>query len=287
MTKPAIGFLGLGGERCGSTWYSEVLKAHPQLYVPRVKEVDFFSWNYHRGWDWYQRYFADDRALVSGEVSPSYLHHPEAAGRILSTYPDVRLICVLRNPFDRALSHLMLIAQTELGRLSELTARDLKSVAAKDDRYISRSLYAEALRPYVRSFGEDRLLLIEFTKIAEDPEGVSRSLYQFLGVDEAYVPPGLHQRVNDAKDYRWHALFRVLRGVSREAKRHRYSTRILESLQRLGVRRLVMGAFEERRRRPQVRFDDVFSGRDRLRVEEDMRELEDLIGPEFVSAWRQ
>ena len=47
-------FIGIGAQRCGTTWLYESLAAHPEVYVSRPKELYFFTKNYMRGLDWYQ-----------------------------------------------------------------------------------------------------------------------------------------------------------------------------------------------------------------------------------------
>jgi hypothetical protein len=36
-------FLGIGAPKCGTTWLAECLREHPQVFVPEVKEVVYFS----------------------------------------------------------------------------------------------------------------------------------------------------------------------------------------------------------------------------------------------------
>ena len=59
--------------------------AHPQVCVPAVKEVDFFSYRYDRGYQWYERCFADRpcrRRVARGEISPSYFCEPAVPARV-------------------------------------------------------------------------------------------------------------------------------------------------------------------------------------------------------------
>lgn len=51
-------FLVVGGQKCGTTWLSKMLEAHPEICLPKVcKETLFFTEFYHKGIKWYARYF--------------------------------------------------------------------------------------------------------------------------------------------------------------------------------------------------------------------------------------
>lgn len=283
---PAIHFIGVGGERCGSTWYSRMLGVHPDLFVPRVKEVDYFSDRYERGWEWYDRHFDGvDQAMRLGEVSPSYLYDEDAASRIVSAYPDIRIICLVRDPFERAISHLLLIAQTEFGRMSSLGLEPLRQLAASDPKFVERSLYTPGLKRFYDALPPEQIFVAGFKRVADDPKGLMRELYAHLGVDEGFEPPGLGERVNDAKDYRWHGAFKTLRAFSRTGKSSPATRWAIEALQRWGIRRALMELFEVRRGRPDVPFEEVFSDGDQARLEAEVAEVGALLGDDIWEMW--
>src|SRR5574341_2276958 len=98
-------FFTITPPKCASTWLYLCLRAHPDIYVPPGKETHFFSWKYDGGFEGYKQHFGswkDQKAI--GEVSTSYLYHPEAASRIYNRLGKIRLITCLRNPIQRAYS---------------------------------------------------------------------------------------------------------------------------------------------------------------------------------------
>ena len=106
IIKPAIGFIGLGAQKCASTWLHDVLVDHPELSVPtELKEVDYFSYHHDRGPEWYeQRFDASAQDNLCGEISPSYLHSPDVVARVAEYNPDMRIILIVRDPIARAIS---------------------------------------------------------------------------------------------------------------------------------------------------------------------------------------
>ncbi len=66
-------FIGIGAQKCASTWVYKILQDHPQVGVSTPKELDFFSYYFNYGYQWYLNLFdrfVDD--LVCGVISSSY-----------------------------------------------------------------------------------------------------------------------------------------------------------------------------------------------------------------------
>ncbi len=123
-TKPD--FLIIGAPRAGTSWLWEMLKGHPDIDLPKVKEPFFFGASeiYKRGIDWYFDLFKDiDPSKITGEGSTSnfydrvpYFYNeghelkyddslPVIPELISSALPDVKIIICLRDPVERAISH--------------------------------------------------------------------------------------------------------------------------------------------------------------------------------------
>src|SRR4051812_28876271 len=108
MSSRQVDFLIVGSMRCGSSSLSTVLNGHPRISLP-ARELYFFSQDsvYARGERWYEREIkrrTRARCLI-GEKCVSYGYIPESRDRIWRYSPDVRLIWILRDPVQRAVSH--------------------------------------------------------------------------------------------------------------------------------------------------------------------------------------
>jgi hypothetical protein len=98
-------FLVLGTQKGGTTTLHHLLRQHPDVFLPSVKEVHFFSLHYGKGAAWYGEHFRGAQPQQRcGEITPYYLFHPEAPGRIHQLLPKARLIILLRDPVERLLS---------------------------------------------------------------------------------------------------------------------------------------------------------------------------------------
>src|SRR5438067_4221645 len=107
-------FFIVGHEKCGTTALDLMLKSHPQIFLPEVKEQRFFAPDLRgdlgdprahiigprpRTLERYLSLFAGAEPQQRlGEASPQYLRSREAAGRIASVQPAARIIAILREP---------------------------------------------------------------------------------------------------------------------------------------------------------------------------------------------
>lgn len=205
MTLPD--FIVVGAAKAGTTalyWY---LADHPQVFMSRVKETNYFAYGldedghllygdpelHHfpiRTLDAYERSFegAGDARTV-GEASPIYLECPQSAGRIRDTIPDARIICGLREPVDRAYSDYLMYLRSRGRRLDP--ARELTPSAPwarPDSHWMQISMYHEALRRYFDAFPRERIFVFLFDDLKVDQAGLVRDIYGFLGTDDGFVP---------------------------------------------------------------------------------------------------
>src|SRR5687767_9665111 len=101
-------FVGVGAQKCATTWLSVCLRRHPEVFMSVPKEIRFFDAdeNWAKGVDWYLDHFNNSQNYKArGEFSPSYLSHPVSAERIKSVLGTVKILVSLRNPATRFISH--------------------------------------------------------------------------------------------------------------------------------------------------------------------------------------
>jgi hypothetical protein len=177
MLKP--NFLFIGADKTGSTWLYQLLRQHPQVYVPNIKDVYFFDQYYDKGLDWYNALFsgAPADARVVGELSHDYLYSSRAAARIAKDFPNVKLIVTLRNPIERSFSHFLYL------RRGGKTQGTFHQAAKALPEIINHSIYAPNLAEYYRLFDASQIKVVTFDKLKSDPEEYAREILTFLGVE--------------------------------------------------------------------------------------------------------
>jgi hypothetical protein len=207
--RPLPDFLILGAQKAGTTALYAYLRAHPALTGPAWKEVSFFDRHFWRGEAWYRGNFPNKvylRAIraragvdpIVGEASPSYVFHPLAPERAAELVPDTRLIVLVRNPVDRALSHYH--HEVALGREplpfeqaldDEETRMAGELERMRDPRYFShswwnftyqaRGRYAEQLQRWLELFPHEQLLVIPSEDLLQRPRETYAHVLNFLG----------------------------------------------------------------------------------------------------------
>jgi len=194
-------FLGIGTQKGGTTYLHYLLAQHPQVYLASPKELHFFTLKYYLGIDWYVHHFEAARFNQKcGEVTPYYLFHPLAAERIFLELPHAKLIVLLRDPVDRALSqyfHSRRLGLETLELESAFEAEQERLVCAEkklccgeshfshqQHSYISRSQYEHQLERFSRYFSENQILVLRSEFLFERPVVAWSKILHFLEIDD-------------------------------------------------------------------------------------------------------
>ncbi|HET6441542.1 MAG TPA: sulfotransferase domain-containing protein [Phycisphaerae bacterium] len=214
-------FVCIGAGKSGTTALCRYLIEHPCVLPAWRKEVGYFSLRYHKGPRWYRSQFplrATKRRIarrhggvcLTGEATPYYLSHPDAARRMHELLPDVKLFALLRNPVDRAISHyyhtlrvgsenlpIEEAIEAEKERLAGIEERLRKdpSYANSDHSrfsYVGRGLYVDQLKQWHKYYPREQLLVIKAEDFFADPRSVFHQVLEFLGLPpwepEAFPP---------------------------------------------------------------------------------------------------
>ena len=193
-------FLIIGAAKCGTSSLFNYLKSHPQILLPHKKEINFFGTKFKYGIDWYLAHFPNisDRAdFVTGEATPNYIRFPKAAQQIQANFPQIKLIVLLRNPIDRAVSwhHHKLNSGLAKGTFADAVAREMKQLENFSEDDIIRtvyhnpdniigSLYVYKLKVWMELFDREQFCLIKSEDLYSDPETVMKRVYKFLGLSD-------------------------------------------------------------------------------------------------------
>lgn len=176
MTKPD--FIFVGASKSGSSWLHNYFLKHPGIFVPTAKDIYFFNEFYDRGTDWYERCFSQAKpGQVAGEICHDYLHNADAISRIATDYPDVKLICSLRQPIDRVISTYL------YGARHGLVEPSLKAHVEKKRGIFAEGRYADDLGHVYEHFPRENVLVFLYDDLLEDPRALARRVTDFLGVE--------------------------------------------------------------------------------------------------------
>lgn len=282
----APAFIGIGAEKSATTWAWTMLDEHPDVCMSQPKELNYFNLdeNYARGDQWYRRHFSTD-AECCGEISPLYMDDERVAARIHANFPQTRILVMLRDPFDRALSHLFHDASVRYGTVADLTVDHLKSLVEKDDKYIRRSCYHAALRPFLTAFDHRQMGVFFFDDVKADGLGLAQRIYRLAGVDDQFVPAEFNKKVNESQDLK--PLAGLVMGASRLARSFPPSRAALQWVyRRTRIRERMISWLMVDRGRPDFRFSDVFPQATCDLLSDDLNSLNDALPGGVPDSWQ-
>lgn len=183
-------FLVISPPKTGSTWLAANLNCHPEIFIPDIKEVDFFNHYVHsKGWDWYTDMFRPGLGLTRGEATPNYCLMPAANVQLVhSLMPGLKLIYIIREPVGRAWSHAR-----HCFRHRQTTFEGYSDSIDKvpDEKWIENvshhtNLYAgrivEHLKSWLAFFPPEQIYIDFYPSIRTDPRGLLSRIFKFLGV---------------------------------------------------------------------------------------------------------
>ena len=190
-------FFCVGTQKAATTTLHDILKQHPNIYLPPSKEPWFFHRDekYRKGLAWYENeYFSGyNNEKTVGEITPEYMYFEKVPGRIFKELgPDILFLFVLRNPVDRAYSHYLMTCRRGFETLSFEKAVKFEHARINSGfkekihySYLSRGKYCEQIERYVNFFPKKNMMFLIFEEdiVLNIEKSINRILL-FLDVEE-------------------------------------------------------------------------------------------------------
>jgi len=304
-------FFIVGQPKSGTTALYEMLRSHPQIFMPELKEPMFLAGDLLAGLRWptvrarprtleqYLALFEPARpGQRAGEASSLYLSSHEAAASIARLRPDARIIAILREPVALLRSlHLQLLQDHSESESDLRTALSLegerrqgRSVPRDCARpaalyYSEHTRYVEQLRRYHEAFPREQVLVLIYDEFRAENADTVRSVLRFLGVDDtgAIEPTDANptvrlrsRQIDDVVTSMTAGRGPVLRAVSAPVKTL-VPARMRRRALRVARRRLVYGA-----PRP---LDPAATGELKRRFKGEVAALSEYLDRDLVNLW--
>ncbi len=206
-------FIIIGAQKSATSWLHSMLSQHPDVYMPRKKEMEVFS--YVRTWEeWSEQYLltlaehfsgvASEKAI--GEATPSYFWNssdypewlvkpkyfntaiPETVYKVLG--PDTKLILSLRDPVDRAIS-------AYFNHLAEGLISPKESLLEPGNGLgiVHMGFYHAHLVEWLRYFKRENILVLIYEDLRDNPSSTLDKVYEFLDIRPGLYPPDYKKKV--------------------------------------------------------------------------------------------
>jgi len=180
----------IGAPKAGTTWLGHALNQHPGISLSNPKEPNIVA--SHRGtflrvedepdWSKYERCFRGEGLKLDASVHTFAC--PVAPGRIRERCPEARFILCLREPVSRTVSHWNMVRSngSDVGNGTDWA--DFQ-IAWADERLRADSMYGTSMKRWLEHFDLDRFLLVDSSRLREEPLDVLREAEGFLHLEGA------------------------------------------------------------------------------------------------------
>ncbi|HSZ70329.1 MAG TPA: sulfotransferase [Solirubrobacteraceae bacterium] len=204
-------FYIVGHHKCGTTALYKMLRRHPQIYMPKLKEPRFFDTDNRQRFQprragplpgtlaEYLALFAPAQpGQLRGEASPSYLFSRAAAAEIAAVRPDARIVAILREPASFLYSLHLQFVQSHVETVKDMRRALALEAARRRGRRIPRRSprppdllygehvrYVQQLQRYRAVFAPEQVLVLIYDDFRAENDATVRRVLRFLGVDDA------------------------------------------------------------------------------------------------------
>ncbi|MEM9251017.1 MAG: sulfotransferase domain-containing protein [Planctomycetota bacterium] len=177
-------FLIIGAMKAGTTTIFQDLRLHSRVFIPEDKEPhtlihhDVFSPEGRQVYESLYRRAAPDS--VKGDASTGYAKRPFYEGvssRAKRLMGDrLRIIYAVRDPIARIVSHHHHLVTYNRAPAS------IDEAVRSDPDYVNFSRYAYQLEPWLRDFGPERVLTVDFHRYTRERQAGAEAIWRFLGL---------------------------------------------------------------------------------------------------------
>ena len=178
--------LTIGFGKCGTVTLNKYLGVHPQIFVTHEENYQQFNKDSNVS---VQEYTKNAECTPSGQLRLNKLGIHGIAEKTYKYVPNVRLLAIVREPVERAMSQYMM--SLERGLISNQSNFDslIASILDYNTPYhvkssilFSNSRFIEKLELWITQFGLDNLHIVDGDTFAKYPVGELQKVEQFLGI---------------------------------------------------------------------------------------------------------
>lgn len=192
----------IGTMKGGTTILFDYISSHPRVVPCASKEVHYFSLHINKGLDWYLEQFPErPQDVLSIDASPTYFDVTNTYTipvLLHNTAPESKLILIVRDPIERAISHFAHLRQiSHRDKLKDVDVNDFFSTPiercfAQDSDYgfllgqiLNFSLYYRKYLSYIHIFGRRKILVIKNEDLRVRPKDVMCQVFAHCGLEWA------------------------------------------------------------------------------------------------------
>ena len=233
--KVTIDFFLVGAARCGTTSLYNYLNSSKHIFLPRVKEPNFFSdvdspksedfkppkkgASYHtkiiRDLKVYNELYVEAlKNQLKGDSSPSYIWDTKVAKKLYHHNPNAKIIISLRHPVDRAYSHYVMNYYTgnEKNNSFEKALKSTKnSTWGSCNEYLEMGYYYNQVKAYYDLFPKEQIKILVYEDWTRNINSEIGEVFKYLGISVSESVFSQTVESNKIKPVKRKALLNMLR----------------------------------------------------------------------------
>lgn len=189
----------IGAQKAATTTLFEILATSPRISGASEKEPHFFSTepDWRAALSRYEALFEQRHDAIYLEASTSYTFYPqrnlELWEDIHEYNPEARFIYILRNPLDR------IVAAYRHSRARGYGQGEFADYVLKTRITLNVTRYFTQIMPFIRRFGREQVLLLDFDDFIADQAATLRQVSGFIGLPEDHFADAAPHRANMAE----------------------------------------------------------------------------------------
>ncbi|MEY2984727.1 MAG: hypothetical protein RLZZ568_1344 [Cyanobacteriota bacterium] len=178
-------FFIIGSMKCATSTLHAQLALQPGIFMTHLKEPNYFSDDqiFRKGQAWYLSHFqAAQPTDICGESSTHYTKlptYPQAVNRLLNSYPEAKLIYIMRHPIDRLISQFIHEWSQRV-----IDDKNINKAIKLFPEWVDYSRYTYQLTPYFQRLPRSQILPVFFEKLIQQPQVELERIGTFLGYSQ-------------------------------------------------------------------------------------------------------
>ena len=195
----------IGAQKSATTFIHVCLSEHPDVYIPSAETPFFESPDYEQhSIASLESLFEGRSEKIRGIKRPAYLCKDEVPDRLKEHLPDAKLIVVLRNPIERAVSayfhnincgFLPVIGIEEGFR--QLMDDKFRIEYKRSSEVIEFGLYYKHLMQYKYAFESKNILVLLYEDIRDHKIETYHKICRFLDISAGFLPKAINSRYQE------------------------------------------------------------------------------------------
>ena len=189
--QKTIDWICIGSAKCGTTAFHQIIKQHPKIDGSTKKELHYWHspnpgnlGNYHRNFPKF-----DNPNLLSGETTPGYVYFIDAMPRIQKYNPDIKLIWMIRNPLEMAVSAYFYTSRHQKQPFDAMLGVSAKFAKHRGDRgvdarrqVIARCQFGIQMERLLKLFKREQIHIIKNEDLRHNTQQTMNGVCEFLNI---------------------------------------------------------------------------------------------------------